>query len=120
MRLIMVFALASLLTFADSWSGVLVDGKCYAAEQRNVNPHDSLTNVDRDRYQEIWYCSPNAKTKSFTVVQQNGLSLNLDAAGDAKAASLVRNAGKKSLFLVAVTGQMTRNIVEVDTISKLN
>jgi len=120
MRLIVVFALASLLTFADSWSGVLVDGKCYAAEQRNVNPHDSLTNVDRDRYQEIWYCSPNAKTKSFTVVQQNGLNLNLDAAGNAKAAGLVRNAGKKSLFSVAVTGQMTGDIVQVNTISKLN
>src|SRR5581483_7927496 len=119
MRLIVVFALASLLTFADSWSGVLVDSKCYAAEQRNVNPHDSLSNVDRDRDQEIWYCSPSSKTKTFAVVQQNGLSFRLDPAGNLKAAELVRDAGKKAHYAVTVTGQMSKNTVTVEAISNL-
>jgi hypothetical protein len=120
MRLAILFGLASVLAFGAAWSGVLVDARCYAAEQRNVNPHDALTNVDRDRDQEIWYCAPRSKTKTFAVVQRNGLSFNLDAGGNTKAAELVRNAGKKSLFSVAVTGQMTGNTVRVDTISKVN
>jgi hypothetical protein len=31
------------------WTGSLVDAGCNAAEQRNVNPADTLTSVDRDR-----------------------------------------------------------------------
>jgi hypothetical protein len=51
-----------------------------------VNPNDTLTSVDRDTNREIRYCSPNAKTKSFTVVQSDGLNFRLDFAGNAKAA----------------------------------
>jgi hypothetical protein len=41
----------------------------------------------------------------------------LDTAGNAKAADLVRNSGKKSLFFVTVAGAMNGNTVTVDSIS---
>jgi len=115
-RLAALFCLASALSFAESWSGVLVDSRCYDSMQRNVNPTDTLTNVDRDMNQQIRYCSPNAKTKSFAVVLPEGMSLRLDSAGNAEAAQLVRKAGKKSRFVVAVTGTITKGTVKVDSI----
>jgi len=104
-------------TFAESWSGTLVDSRCYASEEHNVNPTDTMTWVDRDMNLEIRYCSPNAKTKSFVIVQADGLSFRLDSAGNAKAAELVRNAGKKFRFVVAITGGVFGNKIRVDSIS---
>lgn len=116
-RLAVLFCLASALSFAGSWSGWLVDSKCYASLERNKNPTDTLSYVDRDQGDEIRYCRPSAKTKSFAVVDQNGLSFNLDASGNAKAAELVRSAGKKRAGQVAVTGEKTGNTLKVDSIS---
>jgi len=116
-RLAALYCLASVLSFAGSWSGWLVDSKCYAALERNKSPTDTLNYVDRDKNHEIRYCEPNAKTKSFAMVEQNGLSFNLDAGGNAKAAEMVRSAGKKSIAEVTVAGEMTRDTVKVDFIS---
>lgn len=117
MRLAALFCLTSALSFAGSWSGWLVDSKCYAALERNKSPTDTLSYVDRDKMSEIRYCHPNAKTKSFAVVDRNGLSFDLDASGNAKAVELVRSAGKKSIGEVTVAGEMTGNMVKVDSIS---
>jgi hypothetical protein len=76
-----------------------------------------LTNVDRDGNREIRYCSPSAKTKSFTVVQADGPALKLDSAGNAKAAGLVPKTGKRSRLFVAITGELENNAIKVDSIS---
>ncbi|MGA2712045.1 MAG: hypothetical protein ABSG41_02980 [Bryobacteraceae bacterium] len=115
-RLAFFLCLFSVLSFAESWSGVLVDSRCWGAEERNVNPTDTLTSVDRDTNRAIRYCSPTAKTKFFAIVQPDGLSFKLDSAGDAKAAELIRNNGRKSLYRVAVTGNVNKNTINVDSI----
>jgi hypothetical protein len=112
-----LLSLSCVLSFGATWSGVLVDSKCYDAAERNVNPTDTLTNVDRDGNREVRYCSPSARTKSFAVVQSDGPSLKLDSAGNAKAAELVRNIGKKSPLAVAITGEIKRDTIKVDSIS---
>lgn len=119
LRLIVVSIFVSAAAFPATWSGVLVDSKCYAAEERNVNPHDSLTAVDRDKYQEFWYCSPTKKTRLFAVVQNDGAVVPLDPATNPKIEELVRQAGKQSPFAVIVIGERTDRLVRVDTISKL-
>ncbi len=116
-RLAALFCLASALSFAGSWSGLLVDSKCYAALERNKSPTDTLSYIDRDKGDEVRYCRPSAKTKSFAMLDQDGLRFNLDASGNAKAAELVRSAGKKSVREVAVTGEMTGDTLKVDSIS---
>jgi hypothetical protein len=105
------------LSFAESWSGTLVDSKCYDAEERNVNPTDTSTHVDRDGNREIRYCLPRAKTKSFAVVQADGPALKLDSAGNAKAAELVPQTGKKSRLFVTITGGLGDKTIKVDSIS---
>ncbi len=116
-RLAFLLCLLPALSFAGSWSGMLVNSKCYGAEERNVNPSDTLTNVDRDRNMELRDCSPNAKTKSFAVVQADGVRLRFDSAGNAKAAELVSKTGKISLLAVAVTGELQGRTIRVESIS---
>ena len=111
------FSFACALAFAEDWKGILVDSKCYGAEERNVNPTDTLTSVDRDRNQEIRYCSPNAKTKTFAIILPDGRDLRLDSGGDAKAADLVRKIGKRSMLEVSITGGVNGRKLRVDSIS---
>ena len=116
MRLATLLLLASPLAFADNWSGLLVDSKCYAAEQRNVNPKDETT-VDRDMNEQIRYCRPDGKTKNFGIVLPDWNSLSFDAGGNAKAAELVRSSGKQKVLSVLVTGERKNSIIHVDSIS---
>ncbi len=117
MRLTALLCLSSVLSFAGIWTGALVDSKCYASEERNVNPTDTMTYVDRDRNLEIRFCSPRAKTKSFAVVQADGTIVTLDAVGNAKAAEFVRATGKQSRFAVVVTGALSKDTISVDSIA---
>lgn len=105
---------------AHSWSGYLVNSDCYAARLRNVNPWDTDTYVNRDKDADLRYCAPSAKTKSFTLVDHDGLDYKLDAAGDAKAAELVRQTGKKNYLEVTVSGELNKQQIEVISISRAN
>jgi len=116
MNLIALLCLSSALSDAGTWSGALVDSKCFAIAERNVNPTDTLIYVDRDQNQEILRCSPGAKTKSFAVVQHDGLTFNLDSAGHAKVAEIVRKAVKKFPLAVVITGEMSGSTIRVDSI----
>jgi hypothetical protein len=118
LRLTALFCWSAVLGLAASWSGNLVDSKCYASEERNVNPTDTLTSVDRDGNREIRYCSPSKKTKSFTVVLPDG-SFNLDPSGNAKAAELVRKTGKRSPLGVVIRGEIGGKVIRVDSISTI-
>jgi hypothetical protein len=118
LRLAAFFCLASVACFAGSWEGVLVNSDCYEALERNVNPFESaLTSRDRDL--EVRYCSANARTKSFTVVQPDGQSLKLDSTGNAQAAEIVRKGNQKLIFVVDVTGKERDHLIKVDSISML-
>jgi hypothetical protein len=121
MSVIMRFAalsfLASGLSFAGSWRGALVDSRCFESEEHNVNPGDTLANVDRDRNWEIRFCAPRVKSKSFALVDRDGRSFQLDPEGNRKAAELVRKTGKKDLFLVVVNGEKSGHKLMVDSIA---
>jgi hypothetical protein len=105
------------IALAQGWPGYLVDGKCFQALERNRSPFDTQTFVDRDVGREIRYCHPTAKTKSFMFIQQNGYRFHFDAAGDVRAAELVRNTGKRAADLVSVTGTKSGNAIQVTSIS---
>ena len=115
-RVAALFCWSAVLSLAGSWSGSLVDSKCYASEERNVNPTDTSTYVDRDGNLEIRYCSPNKKTKSFTLVLPDG-NFNLETAGNAKASELVRRIGKRSPLVVVIRGEMAGKAIQVESIS---
>lgn len=118
LRIAALLGLSVTLGFAENWSGSLVDSRCYASRERNVNPTDTLTNVDRDGNEEIRFCSPSPRTKLFALVLYDGRIFHLDSAGNAKASELVRSSRKRrSPLSVAITGEMVEEAIRVDSIS---
>ena len=83
MRATVLACLSSAVGHAETWSGTLVDSRCWDFYENNTK--DTSIYVDRDRNMEIRFCSPTAKTKSFAVVLPDGMNLKLDSAGNAKA-----------------------------------
>jgi hypothetical protein len=128
-RAFFVVCLACAPALAGTWSGYLVDASCYKIRLQDTNPTNADDYVNRDRSLLVELCPPNTKTKHFTVVQENGLTFNLDPSGDAEAAQLFaqpvqNNAAKKkkrSYFPVVVKGNMkgnkTGDTVQVTSIS---
>jgi len=114
LRLVSLCCLTSMLGFAGSWSGVLVDSKCYASRLNDRSDTPSWVNWDRGL--AVRYCSPNKKTRSFAIVQQDGWTYKLDPAGNEKALALLQRKDKNSLYVVAIKGEMDRNILKVDAI----
>jgi hypothetical protein len=114
LRLTYLLFLTSALSVAAQWSGALVGSQCYAASQRSIHA-EHPGSIDTKR--PIRLCSPNAKTTSFSVVQTSGPTLNLDSDGNEKARELVLKEGKKSPFMVNVTGELTQDTLKLDTIS---
>ena len=117
MRFFILLLLAATPGFANTWSGFLVDSKCYAAQERNVNPKDSQPHVDRDMGLQIQYCFPRPKTKSFAVVQDDWSSLEFDSSGNTKAGELVQKTAKREFMRVVVSGQLNQHTITVDSIS---
>ena len=116
-RLPILWCLASGLALAETWPGFLVNLSCFDSLERNHNPTDTETFVDRDRGAEVQYCVPKVKTKSFGIVQQDGQTFRFDSAGNLKAANLVSQTGKRSLWPVKVTGQLEQGRIKVESIS---
>jgi hypothetical protein len=118
MRIITLVLLSSALSFARTWSGTLVDARCWGFEENNVGAKDTDAYVDRDRNLEVSQCSPKAKTKSFAVVTPEGRALALDAAGNARASKLAKAEPRKAPIRVVVTGKpSTKNSIQVSSIS---
>lgn len=119
-RIVLLGFLACALGRAETWTGWLVNAKCYEYEVHNVSPTDSLINVDRDRGEEVLFCSPNGKTKTFTIVDRDGYKFNLDLNGNTQAGDLVRTTGKRDYYPVTVTGEKdnnTKNTIKVLSIA---
>jgi hypothetical protein len=102
--------------FAESWTGALVNSKCYDNEVSNTNPSNTDAAVNTDKDAEIRYCHPNAKTKSFAVVDFDGSIHKLDAEGNTKAEGFVRANPQKSRYRVEVTGEKNRDVIKVESI----
>jgi hypothetical protein len=114
LRLACLLCMVSVLSFAGSWTGALVDTNCYTTAQRNSS-HGHPASGDTKR--AVRSCAPSGKTMSFSVVQQVGMAFNLDSDGNEKARELVLKEGKKSPFMVHVTGDVSEDNLKVDTIS---
>jgi hypothetical protein len=116
LRAALALWIAPSLAVAGSWTGALVDAKCYAAEQRNKSPTNTDSDVNTDKDAEIHYCRANAKTKDFAVVDFDGFAHALDAAGNTKAAEFVRAHPSKSGYRVEVIGENSGAGIQVTSI----
>jgi len=117
LRILAAAVLTAAGAFAGTWTGALVDAKCYAAQERNVSPRDTLTSIDRDRDYEIRYCRPGAKTTLFAIVDHDGQVLELDPSSSARAEEIAKKVAKPGWVNVTVTGERKTKTIQVDSIS---
>jgi hypothetical protein len=87
--------------FADSWTGKLLDASCKVSnEGAGASPAD---------------CSATSATQLFAIELPDAKVLNLDAAGNGKAADAVKNAQKTALR-AKITGSLDGQTIKVETI----
>ena len=112
-----LFFLASQLGFSATWSGILVDARCFESAQDNHNVSDSP--VLQDVGLEVRLCSPKTKTHSFAIVRRDGETSALDPAGNMQAAELVRQGVKKAPWYVAGNGDLAKKTIAVSSIASM-
>jgi hypothetical protein len=96
-----VLVMSSAFCLADTFTGKLVDAICKAS---NEGKDASMAS-----------CAATAATHLFAIELQNAKVLNLDAAGNEKAASALKNTQKTDLR-ATVTGSLNGSTVKVETI----
>ena len=115
LRLAYLSCLASLPILPATWSGWLVNSRCYSSLEANRS--DLPSYVNWGQMGAIRYCSPDHKTTSFAVIDHNGLSLRLDAEGNERAMSQLRNTEKRTLATAEIERQPSHNKISVSRIS---
>jgi len=113
----LILLLAPSMALAENWSGFLVDSRCYASEERNVNAADTQPHVDSDMNWQVRFCAAGTKTRDYAVVPEDWQSLKFDPAGNARAHELVRQLARKHLLRVVVSGDRNRKTIQVRSIS---
>lgn len=71
----------------------------------------------RDMNGDVRYCSPKTDTTQFSLVLYNWSNLRLDTTGNAKAASFMREAGKRRVYDVTIHGALNRRTIKVTSLS---
>jgi hypothetical protein len=117
MRVASLLFSLSVAGFAGTWSGQLVDSRCYASVTTNVSLDAGF--VGRDMVGELRRCLVNDRTKNFGVVLNDWSTFHFDARGNAQASELVRLNHKRSAYDVTVGGAMNskKHTIAVSSLS---
>jgi len=115
MRLASLLFCVSTVGFAGTWSGYLVDSRCWMSEQTNVSP--DATTVNRDMNTPVSYCSANARTKKFAVVLDDWNALKFDSVGNELASGVAHRAQKGYVLEATVSGVRNKKTINVTSIS---
>jgi hypothetical protein len=117
MRVASLLFSLSVAGFPGTWSGQLVDSRCYASVTTNVSPDAGF--AGRDLVGELRQCLVNDRTKNFGVVLNDWSTFHFDGRGNAQAWELVRLNHKRSAYRVTVGGAMNskRHMIDVRSLS---
>jgi hypothetical protein len=116
-RVASLLLLSSFAGFAGTWSGALVDSRCYETVTTNVSYDAGFTG--RDMTGELRTCEVSNRTKHFGVVLSDWRTYRLDSRGNAQAGELVRVSHKPSAYFVTVSGALNsrKNTISVSSLS---
>jgi hypothetical protein len=115
MRLASLLLCVSTVGFASTWSGFLVDSRCYTTEQANVSQDAPLGSRDMSR--QIRTCTAKSGTRHFGVVPADWKGLRFDGKGNSQAARLVQKRRKGTVMKVTVAGVRQGNTIKVASVS---
>ena len=93
-------AASSLVAFADSWSGTVVDVMCKG----------------KDLASHTRQCSLNCAKGGFGLVTADGKFLKFNESGNAKTLSLLKAASKDKDLKAKVTGALSGEVINVESV----
>jgi len=112
-KLTTLLGLAASLSFADNWTGKLIDASCH---DRNAPPAAAPGGAPKaEPGKATESCAPTATTTSFALQTADGKVMKLDASGNSKAAAAVKSDASKA-GSVSVSGEMQGQNIKVDSI----
>jgi len=108
-KLGMLFCLAGIAAYAESWEGKLIDASCF---ENTTNKAPKIDKLDKD-------CAPSAATTTFAVLA-DGKVFKLDAAGNSKVAANIYGGAVKADHdrdvHVTVKGSLQGDTIRVDSV----
>ena len=104
-KLGVVLCIAAALSYAESWTGKLVDAPCH---DRSLQPGQAKSPAES--------CTATQTTTSFAIETADGKVYKLDAAGNAKAATMMKGNPDSKDASVTISGSMDGQTVKVDSI----
>lgn len=99
-------SIGSVLCFAETWNGTLVDADCVHQQTAQKAPDAALPVMAQA-------CPATSSTKSFAVQVASGEVYNLNAAGNAKAATAIQG-GKSQVTIEGTRHGKTINVKSLD------
>jgi hypothetical protein len=108
-KLALALGAFAVLSYAESWTGKLIDAACHDRSQQN--PADSKEKGG------LASCDASASTTSFAIQTSDGKVYKLDASGNAKASTALKGNPDNKTPTATVSGSMEGEIVKVDSIS---
>ena len=108
-KLGLVFCLAGIAGYAETWSGKLIDATCF---ENSANKPPKIDKLDKD-------CAPTAATTAFAVIA-DGKIFKLDATGNSKVAADVYGGSVKADHdrdvQVTVKGSLQGDTIRVESV----
>jgi hypothetical protein len=113
-KMMILLSITSTLCLAESWTGKLVDASC-AQQGKNTNPSAANGQSSKD----MNACTPRESTTSFAVRTRDGQIIKLDSTGNKLAADTFKANSKanKGEMIITITGTMTGDTVQVDSVN---
>lgn len=113
-KVMILLSITSTLCLAESWTGKLVDATC-AGQGKNTSPSSASGRSSKD----LNACAPKESSTSFAIRIPDGQIIKLDSTGNKLAADTFKANSKanKGEMIITVTGTMTGDMVQVDSIN---
>jgi hypothetical protein len=113
--------LAASLSFADNWTGKLIDSACHdrqSAPGGQAQPGGAPAQPGQAKAGSgSESCAPSATTTSFAIQTADGKVYKLDASGNSKAMAAFKTDGAKSKDgNVSVSGDLQGTTIKADSV----
>ncbi len=116
-KLTTLFGLAASLSFADNWTGKLIDSACHDRQAAPGGQPGGAPAQPGQAKGGSEACAPTATTTSFAIQTADGKVYKLDAPGNSKAMAAFKSDGAKSKDgNVSVSGDLEGTTIKVDSV----
>jgi hypothetical protein len=109
-KLGLALGVVAAMSYADTWSGKLLDAACVERSQQNPDRNSTKTGNPPT-------CVASKTTGAFALQTSDGKVYKLDPAGNSKAATALRGNPDNDSPEAEISGAMEGQILKVDSIS---